>query len=197
MEFIFASNNSAKTAEMTILAEKMGHRVINYRDVLGRELKFPAETTDSQVENARIKANFVHQYLPDCWVLADDTGLYLQAFPNRFGVTSSREFKDLGVLGTEAEIAYIQSLYHSEEDRSAYLLAVLALCTPAGQMFLAEGRGGVRIAEEAHSGPYIGGLDDIMEAENGKTLSEMSLDEVVAYHDRSRALKNIIEQIQL
>lgn len=196
MEFIFASNNSAKTEEMAVLAQEMGHQIINYREVLGEKLDFPAETTDSQLENAKVKAKFVHEHLPSHWILADDTGLYLQAYPDRFGVTSSREFHQLGVKGTQAEIDYILSLYQDGQDRSAYLLAVLAAVSPAGELWTAEGRGGIKVATEARSGDLIGGLDDIMEAENGKTLSEMSLEEVVNYHDRSRALAQLVKEIK-
>ncbi|CAK1225622.1 non-canonical purine NTP pyrophosphatase [Fructobacillus cardui] len=196
MDFVFASNNSAKTKEMAVLAQEMGYSVTNYRDILGKELAFPEETTDSQLENAKAKATFIHQYLPDDWILADDTGLYLQAFPDRFGVTSSREFKSLNVIGKEAEINYILSLYDQGQDRSAYLLAVLAACSPAGQLYTGAGKGGVKIATEARRGDLIGGLDDIMEAENGLTLSEMTMSELVTYHDRARALAQVLQEIK-
>jgi len=145
MRFVLASNNTAKTEEVAVLAQAMGHQVENYRNVLGETLVFPAETTTSQSENARVKAQFVHQYLPDEYVLSDDTGLYLSAFPDRFGVVTARE-----------------------------------------------GKGGVRIAENSRRGDYIDGLDNIVEAENGLTLSEMSINDVIDYHDRSRALQALV-----
>lgn len=196
MDFVFASNNSAKTKEMAVLAQAMGHSVTNYRDILKKELAFPEETTDSQLENAQAKASFIHQYLPNDWILADDTGLYLQAFPDRFGVTSSREFKSLQVIGQEAEINYILDLYDQGQERSAYLLAILCACSPIGQLYTGTGKGGVKIATEPRGGELIGGLDDIMEAENGLTLSEMALPELVTYHDRSRALAQVLQEIK-
>jgi len=193
MRFVLASNNTAKTEEVAVLAQAMGHQVENYRNVLGETLVFPAETTTSQFENARVKAQFVHQYLPDEYVLSDDTGLYLSAFPDRFGVVTARELKAEGILGTEAEQQYILDLLRQPLiDRSGYLLAVMGLATPDNRLLTAQGKGGVRIAENSRRGDYIDGLDNIVEAENGLTLSEMSINDVIDYHDRSRALQALV-----
>ncbi|MDF7636847.1 non-canonical purine NTP pyrophosphatase [Leuconostocaceae bacterium ESL0958] len=196
MRFVLASNNRAKTKELAILAKQMGQEVVNYRDLLQQKLTFPAESEDNQEVNALAKARFIHQYLPEEAVLGDDTGLYLAAFPDRFGVTSSREFHALGLHGTAAEIDYLLNLYQPGMDRSAYLLASFALVLPNGQELTTQARGGVRLATAARPGPYLQGLDDILEAENGLTLSEMPLATVLAYHDRSRALAALVDQLK-
>lgn len=195
MPFILASNNSAKTQEIAILAQEMGQKIINYRELSNQKLSFPAESTNSQRHNALTKARFIHQAFPDEYVLADDTGLYLDAYPQRFGVVTAREFKEKGIIGTQAEQEYILSLYQPGQDRSACLLAVMALITPSGQELLAWGKGGVRIADNIRGGQWLDGLDNILEAENGLTLSEMSLEEVVAYHDRSRAFATLLKAL--
>lgn len=195
MRFILASNNSAKTKEIQILATQMGHEIINYRELLGEKLSFPQETTTSQTQNATTKAAFIHEFLPNEIILADDTALYLKAFPQRFGVVTAREFVEKGIIGTEAEQQYILNLYQNNVDRAGYLLAVMALVTPDGQTLLAKGQGGIRVADNIRRGQWLDGLDNIMEAENGKTLSEMTLAEVIQYHDRSRALQTLINKI--
>ncbi|MBS9335905.1 non-canonical purine NTP pyrophosphatase [Fructobacillus papyrifericola] len=197
MRLVFASNNGAKTRELALLAKEMGQEIVSYKDVLGKKLEFPAESTDNQVENAKQKANFIHGYLPDEWILSDDTGFYLEAFPNRFGVTAAREFRESGLRGIEQENAYILDLYKDipDEKRGAYLLATMALCSPEGELFVAAKRGGVAIAREPKGGPELAGLTDLLLAENGKTLSSMPLEEAVDYHDRSRTLKALLDQV--
>ena len=68
----------------------------------------------------------------------------------------------------------------------------MGLATPDNRLLTAQGKGGVRIAENSRRGDYIDGLDNIVEAENGLTLSEMSINEVIDYHDRSRALQALV-----
>ncbi|CAK8053777.1 non-canonical purine NTP pyrophosphatase [Eupransor demetentiae] len=190
MRLILASNNRHKTEELAKLAQHLGFDIVNYQDVLGECLDFPAESRDSQDQNALTKARFIHQYLPEEAVIADDSGLYLAAFPDRFGVTTSRDLKAAGAKGQPAENEYLLSILKGKE-RAAYLLTSLAYLGPDGQEGLFHGRGGVRISENIRGGDFLGGMDDIVEAENGKTLSEMSPDEVVAYHQRSRALSEL------
>ncbi|MDF7626593.1 non-canonical purine NTP pyrophosphatase [Lactobacillaceae bacterium L1_55_11] len=192
MRLVLASNNAGKTKEITTLAQEMGYQVVGYQELLGRRLDFPDETTDSQPQNAMAKAEYIHQFLPDEYILADDSGLYLAAFPERFGVVTSREFAKLGIYEAADEQSYLIDLYQGVKDRSAYLLADMALVTPDGHQRLAQAKGGVAIANHIGHGPYLGGLDNVLVAENQKILAEMDLDEVVTYHQRARALKELV-----
>ena len=71
---VIASNNSHKTAEMVDYLAVLGVEAINYRD-LHEQIAFPDETTDDMAQNARVKAQTIHEILPDD---ADRTA-YLQA----------------------------------------------------------------------------------------------------------------------
>lgn len=199
MRLIFASNNKAKTREMAKFTKLFGFDLVSYVDVLGEKLSFPAESTTSQEENAKRKAVFIHEHLPNEWVLADDTGFFLEAFPDRFGVTASREFGALGLHGNEEVNDYLLDLYKDipDEKRGAYFLSTMALCSPEGKVTIAAERGGVRIARELHPGPDLGGITDLLLAENGKSLSEMPVEEAVAFHDRGRTFKALIEKAGL
>lgn len=197
MRFIFASNNEAKTRELAKLAKVLGHDIVSYRDVLGEKLTFPPESETDQDQNARVKATFIHKFLPNDWILADDTAFFLEAFPNRFGVKAAREFKSLGLKGIGEENAYLLKLYEDvpDEKRGAYLLSTMAACSPDGKITVAACRGGVSLTREPVGGPELGGLTDLLLAENGKTLSEMPLSEAVLYHDRARTLTALVRKL--
>ncbi|MCO0831577.1 non-canonical purine NTP pyrophosphatase [Fructobacillus sp. W13] len=197
MRFVFATNNQKKIMELKKFGALLDQEVVGYEEVLGKRLAFPAESEDSLEDNAKAKANFVHQYLPDEWVLADDTGFFLEAFPDRFGVTAAREMKELGLSGSENINRYLLDLYKDvpDEKRGAYFLATMALVSPEGKVVVVAERGGVAIAHEPHGGPELGGITDIILGENGQTLSAMPLEEVLDYHDRSRALRALIEAV--
>ena len=117
---IFASNNSAKTADVAKFFHLYGVSLINYRELIA-EQTFPEETLDDQIGNAKHKALFIHDLLPDEYVLGDDSGMFLSAFPERFGLTTAREFKALSLQSVEAENQYVLDLYQAGDDRSAYL----------------------------------------------------------------------------
>ncbi|QEA58830.1 non-canonical purine NTP pyrophosphatase [Leuconostoc koreense] len=193
-KIVIASNNSAKTREIQQVFAESGVQVVNYRSIIS-EKKFPEETTDDQFENALAKARFIKQFLPKEWVLADDTGTYFAAFPDRFGLTIAREFKRLGLKSIQEEDEYLLELYTSDMDRGAYLEALFVLLTPDDQVKRAIGRGGTKLAL-AERGQFSVGFDTLFEAENGQTFAEMPTDIRVSYSHRGRAAKNLLAQLQ-
>ena len=75
---VFASNNSAKTADVAKFFDLYGIALINYRELIDEQV-FPKETIDDQIGNAKSKAEFIHDLLPDEYVLGDDSGMFLSA----------------------------------------------------------------------------------------------------------------------
>ncbi|GFH40524.1 dihydropteroate synthase [Pseudolactococcus insecticola] len=195
---IFASNNSAKTADLASFFELYGLELINYREVLAPQT-FPDETTDDQVKNATVKAAFIHDLLPDDYVLADDSGMFLQAFSDRFGLETAREFQALGLKTTAEENQYVLDLYADNatiSDRSAYMSAVLVLMTPGNARVLTvEGHGGSMISDGIR-GTFGQGLDEIFVTETGKTFAELTVVEQLNYQHRGRAVKKLIAKLQ-
>jgi dihydropteroate synthase len=191
---IFASNNSAKTAEVAQFFQLYGISLINYRELLAEQV-FPPETTDSQAQNARVKAQFIHDLLPQEYVLADDSRMCLAAFSDRFGLTTAREFKMLGLKTVQDENQYILDLYGADDDRSAYLEAVFVLVTPENQVLTVKGRGGLAIATAAR-GHFGRGLDTLFVTETGKTFAELTPVEQLNYQHRGRATKQLLAKLQ-
>ena len=191
---IFASNNSAKTADVAKFFRLYGVSLINYRELIA-EQTFPDETLDDQAGNAKHKALFIHDLLPDEYVLGDDSGMFLSAFPERFGLTTAREFKALNLQSVEAENQYVLDLYQVGDDRSAYLSAVFVLITPKKKLLITEGRGGVAIASRA-SGSFGAGLDTIFLTESGKTIADLTVVQQLTYQHRGRATKQLLALLQ-
>lgn len=191
---VMASNNSAKTREIQSVFKVFGMPVVNYRELIDTK-QFPAETTLDQYANALGKAQFIQQFLPNENILADDTGAYFEAFPDRFGLTTARELKTLGLASIREENEYLLNLYTPTMDRHAYLEALLVLVTPTGDVISSTGRGGVALAR-SERGDYSIGFDRLFEAENGKTFAEMLMPERIIYSHRGRAAKKILQELK-
>jgi len=58
----------------------------------------PIEDGDTFEANARLKAMHYSHHAPDAWVLADDSGLEVDALQGRPGVRSARFAQDVGVI---------------------------------------------------------------------------------------------------
>jgi non-canonical purine NTP pyrophosphatase (RdgB/HAM1 family) len=187
--FVIASNNSHKSAEMIAYFDVLGYKAINYRE-LHNQVDFPAETTDDMVANARVKAETIHRILPDEYVLADDSAMFVPAVPNHFGLTTMREFKAHGLRGDEEINAWVLAQIPADADRTAYLQADFVLITPDNRLFETTGRGGVTLADTPRGGRN--GLDELFVTENGLTLSEIDMPERVRYAHRGRAAMALI-----
>ena len=87
MEWIAATNNAHKLAEMRRILERMGHTVLSQREV-GLDLD-PDETGATFAENAAIKAKCVCEAAGRP-ALADDSGLCVDALGGAPGVHSAR-----------------------------------------------------------------------------------------------------------
>lgn len=191
---VFASNNSAKTADVAKFFDLYGITLVNYRELIAEQV-FPKETVDDQTRNAQNKAKFIHDLLPDEYVLGDDSGMFLAAFSDRFGLTTGREFKKLHLPSVQAENQFILDLYQADDDRSGFLSAIFVLVTPDNQVLTSQGRGGVAIASEAR-GDFGHGLDTIFLTETGKTIAELTILEQLNYQHRGRATKSLIASLQ-
>lgn len=190
---VIASNNSHKTAEMVDYLQTLGVTAINYRE-LHEQIAFPAETTDDMAENAQVKAATIHALLPDEYILADDSAMFIPAIPDHFGVTTMREFQAHQLRG-DAEInAYVLAQLPDGADRTAYLQADFVVITPTGQRYFSQARGGVTLALEPRGGRN--GLDELMVTENGQTLAEIDMPDRVNYAHRGRAAIDMLAQLR-
>ncbi len=89
MRVIIASNNKGKIKEFSKLLKDAGFDEILSLEQAGIS-SMPEETGESFEENARIKARAVRSLCGDCAVIADDSGLTVDALDGEPGIYSAR-----------------------------------------------------------------------------------------------------------
>ena len=129
MKLVIATSNAGKLDEIARLLDEVGVQVMND----GREVEEPGSTLE---ENALIKARAVAVHHSDTWVLADDSGLEVDALGGAPGVYSAR------YAGPEKDnqrnMTKLLASLESAANRSAQFRTVLAL-VGAGEEHLFEG----------------------------------------------------------
>jgi len=184
---VVASKNPDKVAEIEqVLAET------DLVDEVVQGLDWPeVEETGGTLEaNALLKARAVVEAtgLP---VLADDTGLEVEALDGAPGVHTAR-FAGEGAR-YEDNVAKLIEVMRSQSDRSARFRTVVALAFPDGVEVTAEG-GLVGEISDAPRGERGFGYDPVFEVD-GRTLAEMSLDEKNELSHRARAIRALVEEL--
>ena len=158
----------------------------------------PAETGSTFEENAKIKAREVSALLykhgyNNVAVIADDSGLCINAFDDKPGVDSAY------FLGENTPYykrnATIIKMLKNATDRAAHFKCVMVCRLPNGSEFISTGEMHGEIATEV-SGTNGFGYDPIFYLkEYNKTVAELSKEEKNAISHRGIALYRLMEQI--
>lgn len=192
MVVFLASGNAHKVAEFQELVRASGLAIemVSARAVGG----MPAveEDTGTFVGNARKKALALRAALPaPGWVLADDSGLCVDALDGAPGVESAY------YAGPEGDpAANLRKLVDvmrevSEHQRGAHFTCVLLLIDPDGNERVFEGRCDGSLAREPRGGAGFG--YDPLFVPNGfsRTLAELSPEEKNRLSHRGRAWEQL------
>lgn len=192
---IVATNNAHKVIEIRDTFSDLGWECLSLREA-GIESD-PEENGTTLVENARIKARAAHE-LSGCAVLADDSGLIVDALDGAPGVYSSR------YAGEDADDSQNNELLLKNlndvdlEARKAHFSCVLVFIDEDGTETVAEGRvDGLIGFEERGSEGF--GYDPLFLPDdfgNEKTFSELGLTEKQKVSHRARALKALNRKLQ-
>ena len=185
-EIIVASTNQGKIKEIKAMLKDIDIEVLSMKDVLEQELEIE-ETGTTFKENALIKAQTIANIVNKP-VLADDSGLEVDALDKQPGIYSAR------FLG--ADTSYnIKNQYIidalKDKERTARFVCALALVIPGQEPIL---------IEETMEGL----INDKIEGENGfgydpifyfppcqMTSAMMSMEEKNKYSHRAKALKKL------
>ena len=185
-EIIVASTNQGKIKEIKAMLEDIDIEVLSMKDVLEQELEIE-ETGTTFKENALIKAQTIANIVNKP-VLADDSGLEVDALDKQPGIYSAR------FLG--ADTSYnIKNQYIidalKDKERTARFVCALALVIPGQEPIL---------IEETMEGL----INDKIEGANGfgydpifyfppcqMTSAMMSMEEKNKYSHRAKALKKL------
>jgi XTP/dITP diphosphohydrolase len=191
---IIATNNAHKVMEIRDMFSSLDWDCLSLKEA-GLDSD-PEETGTTFIENARIKARAAHD-LSGCAVLADDSGLVVDALNGAPGVFSSR------YAGEESDDAANNALLLKnlkdvpEEQRNAHFCCALVFIDTDGVETIAEGRVDGRIGYEERGSDGFGYdplflPDDFV---NSKTFAELGLTEKQKVSHRARALHALFDQL--
>ena len=189
MKLLIASNNKHKIEEIKAVLKDKFDQITDLEEE--GIICDPDETGKTFYENALIKAKAVAT-LTDKAVLADDTGLCVNALNGRPGVRSARYADD---HDSGANRQKVLAELEGKTDRSAYFQTVVVLLYPNGKVVTGEGRVDGNIIDE-EKGANGFGYDCIFRcAELNKTFAEASTAEKLTVSHRSRALRDLLNKL--
>lgn len=185
-ELIVASTNQGKLKEIRAMLKDINIEVLSMKDVLNEEIEIE-ETGTTFKENALIKASTIAKIVNKP-VLADDSGLEVDALDKQPGVYSAR------FLGYDTSYD-IKNQYIidavKDKDKTARFVCAMALVIPGQEPI---------IIEETMEGL----INDKIEGENGfgydpifyfppckMTSAMMSMEEKNKHSHRAKALKKL------
>jgi XTP/dITP diphosphohydrolase len=154
----------------------------------------PEEDGQTFAENARKKALGLAQQL-EAWVLADDSGLCVDALGGRPGVHSAR-YAGPGASDAENLAKLLDELRDVEDaKRGAAFECVLALASPEGVLLEAEGTCRGRITRQPRGENGFGYDPVFLYPEYGATFAEISPEAKNNASHRGRALRALAARL--
>jgi XTP/dITP diphosphohydrolase len=131
MRIVLCTGNAHKVAELRSLLSPLDV------EPLDRSIEMPPETGDTFEANARIKAAAGAAANPDAWVVADDSGLEVDALDGQPGVFSARF---AGPDATDSDnVELLLKQLTGVADRHARFVCVLVAIGPDGDEIVARG----------------------------------------------------------
>ncbi|MCD8203858.1 MAG: RdgB/HAM1 family non-canonical purine NTP pyrophosphatase [Coprobacillus sp.] len=192
-EIILATNNKGKVKEVRDVLAPHGIIVYGLSD-LNLDIDF-IEGDGSYLENAAIKAKEVSKYT-SYPILADDSGLEIEALDNRPGVHSSRYMKECG--SNIKAMEQILSDLEGSKNRKAKFICTMCLYNVEDKPLYFTGEIEGEIAGEIHNGENGFGYDPIfLVKEKGMTFSELSEEEKNKISHRARALTKVLTYLRI
>ncbi len=174
-----ATGNPAKAAE---LAQLLGCTVLPIDD-----WESPPETGETFVENARIKALAGAARCPGEWVLADDSGIEVDALGGAPGVHSARYGGD--DLDDAGRVQLLLEAVDGAGDRAARFRCVLVAVAPDGSETVADGALEGTLADSPRGAGGFGYDPVLVPLGSQRTCGELSADEKNAISHRGAAAR--------
>ncbi|MEE0844766.1 MAG: RdgB/HAM1 family non-canonical purine NTP pyrophosphatase [Eggerthellaceae bacterium] len=192
---VIASNNAHKAQEISEALPFPGWEFKTLREA-GVESD-PVEDAETFLGNARIKAHAAHELCPGCAVIADDSGLEVDALDGAPGVHSARYAGEPcdDAANNEKLLAELADIPDAE--RRARFVCTLVLLLEDGTEVNARGTIEGRIGNEAH-GEYGFGYDPLFYPDqlDGLSLAEVPGDEKNAISHRGNALRALKQKLE-
>ncbi len=190
MKIIVATKNANKTREIKEVFSPLGFEVVSQTDV-GIDIDVE-ETGDTFEKNARLKAQAV-ALLCDACVLADDSGLCVEALDGAPGVMSAR-YAGEGASDAHKIIKLLSAL-DGKDNRRAKFVTSIVFIFPDGTEIVTSGEVYGKIGFEPAGDKGFGYDPIFISDELKKTFAEATLEEKNSVSHRGRALKALYDRL--
>lgn len=190
MKIVVATKNRGKQSEIRELLSPFGVEVLPMPD--GVEV---VEDGETYLENARKKAVEVarHALEPGVWVVADDSGIEIDALDGAPGVHSARF---LGGVSDEEKCIKILEMLKDRTRRTARFVASLVLADAGRVRFTAEADVPGEIAQNLRGSSGFGYDPIFVPQGHSRTMAEMSSAEKNQLSHRSRAVRALVRYLK-
>lgn len=191
---ILSTGNLHKVNEIKGILKDMPFEVVSKDDLGFKDFDVVEDGTTLQ-ENALKKAEELHK-LTKGIVIADDTGLYVDALDGEPGVYSARYSGENATDADNNKLLLNKLKDVPEEKRTAFFETVIAIVLEDGSKLMAEGicRGSIAFRERGERGF---GYDPLFVVEGtNKTFSEMTEEEKNKISHRANALINLKDKLE-
>ncbi|MCK5113744.1 MAG: XTP/dITP diphosphatase [Phycisphaerae bacterium] len=196
-EIVVATTNPGKLAEINQLLDEFAVRICSLADF--GSVEEAVEDKETFTENARKKAQHYSSLL-DRWVLADDSGLEVEALGGQPGVYSARfaqaetaDRKEQDRANNEKLIKLLDGV--SVDKRGARFCCHLCLVNPAEMLLEVEGHVDGVITETPVGELGFGYDPYFYVPTRGKTAAQMDYQEKNSVSHRGRALRKLLEKL--
>lgn len=199
MKLYLASGNAHKVGEFGALAGLAGLRQLEIASARALGGMPPvAEDTGTFVGNARKKAETLRRIAPaDAWVLADDSGVCVDALDGAPGVESAYYAGPQGDAGANLRKLVETMRGVPDERRGAQFVCVLVLVGPDGVEHIFEGRCTGRLRHEP-AGDAGFGYDPIFTPDGyAQSYAELGEDVKHRISHRARAFAAMVDWLRL
>ncbi len=189
-EILIATQNPHKILEFKQALEPFGLECISLEDIgFTDEI---VEDGENFFDNAYFKAKTIADKYKKI-VLADDSGLVVNALPDELGVRSKRFSKS--ETDSDNNTLLLKKLKDTT-DRSAYFVAQLVIYYPGGKFYTYQGRVYGTIATEI-KGVNGFGYDPLFEIEDlDRRMADLTREEKNMVSHRGKAIKKLVKDLK-
>lgn len=196
-----ATTNPGKLRDFSAAAQVHGLSISPLPNL--KEIPTPAEDQPTFEGNARLKAVYYSRFAPGEIVVADDSGLEVDALGGAPGVRSARYAEDAGITSAEAASPDERNNLHllaqladvREANRTARYRAVLAAARDGQCLLTTEGKveGEIRSAPRGTGGFGYDPLFFLPQL--GLTMAEIDLNTKHSISHRGAAFRSLLAQL--
>jgi len=194
LKLIIATSNKDKVREIgEILKDTHFTAVSMHEEGLDPDIVEDGKTFE---ENALIKARAVHELAEDCYVMADDSGLCIDALDGAPGIYSARFCGEDSTYPEKFAKIFEMLKDVPEEKRTAKFVCSIAVVRPDGTDFTVRGEVcGILHEKPAGDGGF--GYDPIFYVpEFGMTTAQMAKEQKNSISHRGKALRAMAEKLK-